>query len=99
MKNQKKTWEIRCSSKWHTETGFRLLRGLTMEHNATRFKAYCARYRKALMREPEQRLFCIRIRRARVLAAAKEKAPCLAQQPDTGRGVTGINLADSIATP
>ncbi|RZL04440.1 MAG: hypothetical protein EOP36_00040 [Rubrivivax sp.] len=99
MNKQKKSPATKRLSKWRTETGFRLLRGLSMEHNAERFKTHCARYRKALMRQPEQRLFCIRVRRMHAQVAANKKAPCLAQQPDTGRGVTGINLAASIATP
>jgi hypothetical protein len=79
--------------KLQTESGFRLIRVFTVEHNAQRFRAFYERFGKRLAMRPDQRKFRLFIKRRR----ANKNALYQAQQPDTGQG-DGNHHAASIAS-
>lgn len=81
--------------KLRTSSGFRLVRVFSDQHNADRFRVHVKKLFKKFDLSRDQKKFRLKLRSRR---RAKKKAPDLAQQPGTGRGVTGINLAASIAT-
>jgi hypothetical protein len=76
-----------------TESGFRLIRVFSDEHNAARFKVHVQRLTKQLALQPGAQKFRLVVKRAR----RNKNAPYQAQQPGTGRG-DGNHHAASIAT-
>jgi hypothetical protein len=50
-------------SKWVTESGFRLIRVFSIEHNAERFRTHVTRECKSDRRTPSGRRFAMKLRR------------------------------------
>lgn len=79
--------------KLETESGFRVIRTFTLEHNAHRARVFYRRFGKRLALQPSERRFRLFLRRRRPI----KNAPYQAQQPGTGRG-DGNHHAASIAS-
>nr|WP_316641755.1 hypothetical protein [uncultured Roseateles sp.] len=53
------------TSKWKTDSGFRLIRVFSIDHNAQRFRLHVAKAIKQDRRTPSGRLFALKLRRLR----------------------------------